>query len=38
LCTNGGRQWARSWLVCLSARCEFSFLFAQITSKFVPDL
>jgi hypothetical protein len=38
LCTNGGRQWARSWLVRLSARCEFSFLFAQITSKFVPDL
>jgi len=33
--TNGGRQWARSWLVCLSARCEFSFVFAQITSRIV---
>jgi hypothetical protein len=38
LCTNGGRQWARSWLVWLSARCELSFVFAQITSNIVPDL
>ncbi len=38
LCTNGGRQWARSCLVCLSARCELSFIFAQIISKIVPDL